>query len=485
MAVSLKTALNDLARIIHSSHIFNAAKTTVRGFTQSRKITLQDVLLFYTFRHAETTNKDIISYFSKAEKPKVSKQAMFKALDKTNPDVFPLIIREFAKDFYTHQDYQTVDGFIVLACDGTKTDLPPSDEMKEKFGGCLNRTITDEGKVRKPQATCSVLIDVVNHVILDALVKPFKTSEVPMLYEHLENCRELLKGKKVMLLCDRNYGSAELFLYCRLCGYKLLVRAKSNMYKKQVAEVTKDGVIQLDFDKSWLRRLKREDCRAYAQEHLHLDVRVVKNHFEYTLNGYKRKQVEFSVDSAYMTDLEYTNFSSNSIIEMYHVRRWDNETAYFDIKNHLEAERFNSGKYNIVVCELYGKILCYSVCGILYGRAEELFVERVAASETGISCTLYDHIPNMKYICDSVRMEHLFLQFLTGNDRESEMFSHYLAQLEDDCSRNTVPVRPGRHYKRWGKWMNSIPTAKFRVDGRRNPAIKKCFHSIGYMTVQR
>ena len=43
------------------------------------------------------------------------------------------------------------------------------------------------------------------------------------------------------------------------------------MYKKQVAEVTKDGVIQLDFDKSWLRRLKREDCRAYAQEHLHLE----------------------------------------------------------------------------------------------------------------------------------------------------------------------------------------------------------------------
>ena len=48
-----------------------------------------------------------------------------------------------------------------------------------------------------------------------------------MLYEHLENCRELLKGKKVMLLCDRYYGSAELFLDCRLYGYKLRVRAKT------------------------------------------------------------------------------------------------------------------------------------------------------------------------------------------------------------------------------------------------------------------
>ena len=50
---------------------------------------------------------------------------MFKALGKTNPEVFPLIIREYAKLFYEHQDYATLDGWIVLACDGTKMDLPP------------------------------------------------------------------------------------------------------------------------------------------------------------------------------------------------------------------------------------------------------------------------------------------------------------------------------------------------------------------------
>ena len=473
-----------MARILHSDHISNAAKTTVRGFTQSRKITLQDVLLFYTFRHGETTNKDIISYFSKIEKPKVSKQAMFKALDKTNPDVFPLIIRQFAKDFYEHQDYETVNDWIVLACDGTKMDLPPSEEMKEKFGGYLNQTITDESKVRKPQANCSVLVDVVNHVVLDVLIKPCKTSEIPMLYEHLENCKDLLEGKKVILLCDRYYASAELFLYCRLYGYKLLVRAKSYMYKDQVAEIEKDGMIRLVFDKAWLRRLKREDCRVYAQEHLHLDVRVIKNHYEYTLNGYKKKREKIGIDSLYLTDLEHTGFSSSDIVELYHVRRWDNETAYFDIKDHLEAERFNSGKYNIVVCELYGKILCYSVCGILYGGADRLLLKRVEESENGMSCTLYDHIPNMKYICDTVRMEHLFLQFLVGKVQRPEDFSRYLAQLEDDCSRNIVPVRPGRHYKRWGRWMSSIPTAKFRIDGRRNPPIQKCYKAKGYMTTQ-
>ena len=467
---------------MNSSHISSAARITARGFTQSRKITLQDVLLFYTFRHGETTNKDIISYFSKVDKPKVSKQAMFKALNKTNPDVFPLIIRQFAENFYEHQDYETLDGWIVLACDGTKMDLPPSEEMKKTFGGYLNKTVTDESKVRKPQANCSVLVDVVNHVVLDALVKPCRTSEIPMLYEHLENCRELLKGKKVMLLCDRYYGSAELFLYCRLYGYKLLVRAKSYMYKDQVAMIEEDGMIHLDFDKAWLRRLKRKDCRDYAQEQKHLNVRVVKNHYEYMLVGGKRKQKPVSIDSIYMTDLENKEFSLGDIVELYHVRRWDSETAYFDIKDHLEAERFNSGKYNIVVCELYGKILCYSVCGIICDRTEELLLKKVSESGEGVSSTLYDYIPNMKYICDTVRMEHKFLQFLSGRIQDMELFSEYLAQLEDDCSRNTVPVRSGRHYKRWGRWMSTIPTAKFRIDGRRNPPIQKCYNTRGYKT---
>lgn len=167
-----KRMLDDLTRILNTGKTASTARTTTRGFTQSRKISLLDVFLFYTFRSAETTNKDIISYFSKVDKPKVSKQAMFKALNKTNPEVFPLIIRELAEKFYAHDDYETMDGYIVLACDGTKMDLPPTQEMKEKFGGNLNQSIKTYDQVKKPQVNCSVLIDVLNRIILDAAVEP-------------------------------------------------------------------------------------------------------------------------------------------------------------------------------------------------------------------------------------------------------------------------------------------------------------------------
>ncbi len=63
-------ALEDLTEILSSDEVIRAAKTTKGGFTQVRKISLLDTLLFYIFRSAETTNKDITAYFSKAEKPK-------------------------------------------------------------------------------------------------------------------------------------------------------------------------------------------------------------------------------------------------------------------------------------------------------------------------------------------------------------------------------------------------------------------------------
>lgn len=477
---TIKNALDNLMRTVNSKEISSAAKTSVRGFTQPRKITLQDVILFYTFRHCETTNKDITSYFSKTEKPKVSKQAMFKALNKTNPEVFPLLIHDFAKYFYETQEYETLDGWIVLASDGTKMDLPPSEELKENFGGPVNHKISEKSKLKKAQANCSMLVDVLNHIVLDATVKPYDVSELPMLYEHLNNSRELLKGKKVMLLCDRYYASAELFLYCKIHGYRLLVRSKSYVYKHQVSKIEKDGDIQLVIDKAWQRRLKREDCRNYAATKPLLDLRVVKNHYEYTLTDRKKQAETLQVDSIYLTTLDRTEFKTEDIISLYHTRRWDNETAYFGIKNHLEAERFNSGKYNIVVNELYGKILCYSICGFIYNDVNELVIEKRNKSVSVEN--KYEYIPNMKYLCDTLRLEHKFLYYLSDIKKWSEEMEQYLITMIETCSKNTVPIRPGRHYKRWGRWMSTIPNVKFRVDGRRNPTIQKCFKGNGYIT---
>ena len=476
----MKTALDNLFKIISSEKISSAAKTTIRGFTQTRKISLLDVILFYTFRHCETTNKDISALYSKMEKPRCSKQAMFKAINKLNPDTIPLIIREFALDYYASQEYKTLDGYIVLACDGTKLDLPKTQEMRERFGGTLNMHVKDTAQIKKPQGTCSVLVDVLNHIVLDAQVDSYNTSEIPLLYKHLENCRDVLKSKKVILLCDRYYGSAEIFLYCRPHGYHYLIRSKSYMYKDKVAEVKEDGDISIEITRAWQRRLKRDDCREHASDQPILDMRIVKNHYEYFQTDKRLQKEPITVDSTYITDLPRDTHPKDTIVGLYHTQRWDIETAYMGIKNHLEAERFNSGKYNIVMNEIYGKILCYSICGLIYTCADDQMISK--RSEEGRK-TQYDYLPNMKYICDTIRLDQRFLQCFI-NQKSNEEKESYFSELLHDCAKNIVPVRAGRHYRRWGKWMSQIPTAKFRIDGRRDPPIRKCFKVNGYITTQ-
>ena len=80
-------------------------------------------------------------------------------------------------------------------------------------------------------------------------------------------------------------------------------------------------------------------------------------------------------------------------------------------------------KYNINYIELYGKILCYSICGIIFDRVDEFILEK--RQEEDIMLTQYDYIPNMKYICDTVRLEHKFLQCIVSgplSEEEKQVF---------------------------------------------------------------
>ena len=68
---------------------------------------------------------------------------------------------------------------------------------------------------------------------------------------------------------------------------------------------------------------------------------------------------------------------------------------------------------------MYGKILCYSICGIIYSRVNEIIIEK-QKKDANLK-KLYEHIPNMKYICDAIRLEYKFLQCIVL-DLESEDF---------------------------------------------------------------
>ncbi len=113
----------------------------------------------------------------KFENGTYSKQAFSKARKKINPSAFFSIFKESVEMFYKYSDYKHYKGYRVMAIDGTKYNLPNNAEMKEIYG---YQKATNE----QPQALGSCLYDVLNRIVMDALIAPFNANE-RILAKHL------------------------------------------------------------------------------------------------------------------------------------------------------------------------------------------------------------------------------------------------------------------------------------------------------------
>ena len=78
-------------------------------------------------------------------------------------------------------------------------------------------------------------------------MKPHNSSEIPIMFEQLDQLFSFIQGKKVIFLADRYYGNADFFLWCEKNGFSYIVRAKSNFYKDQRALIEEKEVLRSEY----------------------------------------------------------------------------------------------------------------------------------------------------------------------------------------------------------------------------------------------
>ena len=462
--MGLSNVLEAFASIIHDPSLFEAARIIKSSFTrEDGKMPLRYLLNYLIFRHGRTLSEDINCFYSDLRiNDRPSKQAVLKRMSILNHGVWQKIQELFLDRIYLTMEKRNYKGYLLIAIDGTFINLPDDSSLGETFGRRKCGYKNGEAHYGIPQAKVSIAYDVLNHIILDFRVAHCDTSEIPLLFQHLEALESVLKNDKVILLADRYYGSAELFKYCEMKGWKYLVRAKSNFFRKQRAEIPaecKDTWLTILIDRIWQKRIIRPAIQTFISEHPEMRIRLLRNHYEYeeehTTSSGNKIRVPKSADMEYFTNLPQEEFSHDEIVNLYHNDRWDIETGYDILKNLIDIEEFNSARANVIYNEIMSRFIFSNLKSLLYNAASE----KIQKDK--------EHLINNKNIIEKCHSSSFVRAFF-----KKKFSLKYACSCIKECSRFKVMVRGDRHLKRWDKFKGKINNTRHRLDGRRNPPLK-------------
>lgn len=433
-------------------------KNRPQDFSRVFKFPWYDVLYFLIFRSEKCIPSEITKYYCDINKPEltVSKQAAFKALKKVNPAVFPALIHKFDELFYQSNLIKTYKGYLLLAEDGTCNELRPTEKSLDSFGCVLNQFITSADKVKKATSRSAALYDVTNGLIVDFSMNPYRKSEIPIAIEHLNNTHSYFENRNVIYLCDRYYGSVELFSILEDYKYKYCIRAKDNYFKKYIAEMkSEDEWITVTLDKAWLKRLKYEQSKKRFSKNPTIRIRVVR--YDYTY--YDKKGKAHHASLKYFTNLCENEFSKMDIVDLY-AKRWDIECSYKTLKTDYEWERYFSVDCNTEICSIYAKILFHNINGIIRKEMNEVLEASVSDENPRV------YVANIVQLSKILRYTHL-CRYL--RNRNIKAIKQILNHIFDLINKIKVPVRPNRHWQRWGRHLSTSKPSRFRLDGRNWP----------------
>jgi hypothetical protein len=261
-------------------------------------------------------------------------------------------------------------GLRLMAIDGTTIDVADTPENDRAFG----RPTTGRGAGAFPQIRVLALIETGTHVICDAVIRPFRTGEVP-------TARHLLRsvGPGMLLLWDRGFHSSEMVRTTLAQQAHFLGRTKRNIVLRPT-ELLTDG--------SFLARVYPSP-EARRRDEQGIELRVV----EYALDtpaGPGRETYRLITSL-----LDERAFPADLVAATYH-ERWEIETALDEVKVHQWAHPrpLRSKHPREVVQEVYGLLLAHlAIRTVMYQAALRDGIDPDRLSFTGALRVLRRAIP--------------------------------------------------------------------------------------------
>ena len=372
----------------------------------------------------------------------VSKSALCQQRKKINPEIFKELNSDYIKNSYDNpRDYKTIKGYIVMAIDGMKIEVPDSKELREEYGTSQGR----DGQRTSARALTSCLYDVVNNWVIDAQIDKFKGSERELAKKHIAELVLTLTGEieleKVIILFDRGYPSIEMIYLMQEIGIKYIFRGKISSYRKEIEKMeTEDEEIEIKITEKKVKSVEEKEVKEKLRKKGKIETRIVKY------------QLETGEEEILITNLEEKEFAREEVGKLY-FRRWNIELAYNIAKNKLELQNFSGQNKIVVEQEFYGQILMLNIAEDFRKDANKGIEKK---KENGYK---YDYQVNMNTLIGLLRERFILIliSMAINNDEKSQ---REYDELIEEIRKELVPIRPGRknerkEYKGYNKYKKN------------------------------
>jgi len=417
---------------ICSERIKEAArqKDDTASWTRERNMPLRDILRCILGKKGLSAVMEVRQFFAAAKKEEqtVSKQDYLQQRQKLNPEVFKELNAGYLKGFYSGEEAQEWNGYLVMAADGSRAEIPNSAENRKTYGESENKY--GKGVAR---ANISALHDVLNRFILDIGIHTYKASEIEEAKAHIAALKGIVGERPVLIMFDRNYASLEFADFLEKSGVKYLIRLHNGDYRAERARMKSDDEeVEIAYTKNRLRKLKKESPERAAElgRQRSVKLRIVNTVFDN------------KVKASFMTNM--SEGSADDIKELYR-KRWSIEQKYHTLKNKLKFESV-TGKASVYVKQdFWAQMIVFNIVQDLISAAEQRAVKKAEEKQLKYEVRINENIAIGLF-------KEKFIKLTIEDDavKKAEMYNRLIADME----KHIVPVRILKGAPRKWKYFN-------------------------------
>ena len=393
----LKKITERTKSIINSIAFKKRSRKKQNDFTRNRKMSFEDLVLFMLQSQKSSTQRALRLFFANIGKCVfMTQQSFSEARTKIKVEAF-VILFKMTVEIMTEERLNKWHGYRVYAIDGSKIALPSEKKLLNYYGGHGRNAAS-------PTAQGSILYDILNDIVADALIAPMTADERILAKAHIDSINDYASGEKKLVILDRGYPSFELIENFESKGLYYLMRVRDKFNLDIDRQTAGDGYVTL----------KKNGKTITA--------RVIK----------------FNLDSG-ETETLITNISDRRLgpkaFKKLYFMRWPVETKYDIVKNKLQLENFTSRTAEGIEQDFYAAMYLTNVAAAA-----------AADAQIGISDTRKDKNNKYEYKANINELigvlKDRFVIALTHDDTVKQAAE--VQKIIDEIERSVTPRRIDR-----------------------------------------